>query len=548
MRLQPPPPVNPSKSLLQASDFTFQGFYNVDLSVYQGVTFQNALTHRYVSGQLRFLLLNFNGSGTDVVEIAPATSLGGTITAATNAWPSSAAWPSVTNASWLQGIHYEDLGGGTGRLWMGQGQVYPGTFSGLNFDSMTSAVSNCTLNSNGTVSNWNGYWGFQGVSQRCVCWKVAPVPSWMQTTYGLGPYLYGFGGGASLASTGGTISTGSFAISSIDVSDGTYAPLPSSGWTPTTLDGTGADWTIPTSAFKIVADHRSGTTNASDWYVSPGNTSAFDRGVRLTNPLNYLETFPQPPISSEGTNEVFDVSTTANVSGTAVTNTGDNGTAVTRFQPWWSGYSGTVNGVTVNAGPFQVTINGTAHTVASITNNDALILATSAGTQTGVSLVGPSSRPTIPPVDGSYWVSPAPDGHGRWTLYDGYMGSGSFVDGASKYGFVAVGSFLNGEAWYANSTVNCDSSAAEIHVFDPADFGAAAAATKNSWNVQPAAMKDVTSDFVSSVGGCVGSRSLSGAGSPGAATFDQTTKLLWIWAPQINNGYNCALMCYSVNC
>ena len=528
-----------TRSLLSASDFTYLGYYLLSDSVGDGIAFENAITHRYVGGQLRFLLMAYNSGSPKLVEFALPSSggYGQTISSSTNSWSGSSIWPSWTSGWSHIGLYYEDLGSGAGRLWTTQGVDYPGTYSGLNYDDMTSAISVCGINSDNTLGSYNGLWGFQGVSQRCVMWKVAKNPSWVQSTYGLGPYLYGFGGYSSLASQGGLVSLGLFAISGPDIT--TYTPLPYTSWTSSNLNGTGADYTIPSSAFKIVADHRSGLADP-DWYVSPGSPTSADRGIRNTSFQNFFD---------GGAN--YDIVGTVSVgvgSSTVTFGTAQNASFLVGYYIRFPGLDSS-NGdylIASSTSSTVFTISPSYGGTSAINNATGIIASTA---QNGVISNAAieswySSHTALEPP--GYWTSPAPDGKSRWAWGDTYGSSGSWVDGSNKYGFVTVGSFAGTWAGYVNSAFGSGSSEAEIHVFDPADFGAVIASTKNPWNVQPVAMKTITSDIVPQ-GGCLSGHQNAGSSSPGGATYDPVSGCLYVWVPGLSGGYTCGLFVYQVN-
>ena len=468
---------NPSsgRTLLSASDFTYQGAYTFNMG--NGANYCYGCTCRYVGGQLRFLVNSYNGAGdVSLVEFKlPAGGYGGTITSSqqTNSWSQANVFPTLLPGNPPHmGFWWEDLGGGTGRLWMTQGDDYPGndfwgqpTWSSVN---MTSAVAVCNLDSTGSglVTNWQGMWGFQGVSQRCVMGNVAKNPDWFQSQYGVGPYLYGFGGYASRMSGGGGVSLGLFALAGPDVTGGTYSPLNPASWNATYLNGTGNDWTVPTSAFKLLADHRSGTSG-TDWYNGgSGSPTTLDRGRRAGNIKNFFDG-------------------------------GGNG--------------GPANG---------------QYSDAYVENWYA----------TNTPLAWPTGN----------WLSPAPDGYGRFCWSDTYGSTGLWIDGTNKYGLVTVASLAGTWGGYVNSRGGCGSNEAEIHVFDPAALGAAAGNTLNTWNVQPASMKTITSDLTAIGFGQTGAT--LGVIPTVGAVFDQSTKLLWLWIPALGGGPNCALAAYAVNC
>ncbi len=100
---------------------------------------------------------------------------------------------------------------------------------------------------------------------------------------------------------------------------------------------------------------------------------------------------------------------------------------------------------------------------------------------------GPDTRPTFSPLSSGQWLSPAPDGTGWWVWGDHYEGA-MFIDGPSKQGIVMLASVGTGKCWYANSTLNYDGRAAELHVYDPAHVGAVAQGTRNPDSVRPVSM------------------------------------------------------------
>ncbi len=269
------------KRLLNSSDFTLEGHYILNSSLGSDIRFGGPITHRYIDGELRFLIIEHAGYANNVIEFKlPAGSFGQTVTDShkTNSWSGSDVWAKSLPWSndYLKSLTWEDQGNGNdgvGRLWSTQGINYP---QNPNDNGMTQAISVRTLNSNGTVSNSAGLWGFEGVSQRCIYGNMIKNPQWFQDRYNLGPYLYTGGGGASLVIQGGLCSLGSFFISGPDPTS--YPQTPAYGTT------FWADANIPETDFKILADHRSGT-DADD----SGMPTTQDRGARATNPINFFD-------------------------------------------------------------------------------------------------------------------------------------------------------------------------------------------------------------------------------------------------------------------
>jgi hypothetical protein len=97
--------------------------------------------------------------------------------------------------------------------------------------------------------------------------------------------------------------------------------------------------------------------------------------------------------------------------------------------------------------------------------------------------INPSSAPTGPPEKTAGWLSPPnvvskdPDGYGRWTWGDSYRDTGNWIDNQegtqAKHGIVLLASLNKGRCWYQSSDLTADSSAIELHIFDPADLAAA---------------------------------------------------------------------------
>ena len=214
-----------------------------------------------------------------------------------------------------------------------------------------------------------------------------------------------------------------------------------------------ANSVIQTKDFKILADHRSGTSNGRDWYASK-NPSTFDRGQRNADVVNYFDG-------------------------------GDNRS-------------------------------------------------------------NPKSAPSAPPIKGAQWLSPAPDGFGRFVWGDSFYNTGCWIDGPNKGGFIVVGSFAKGKAFYQGSTLHNKGRHAELQIFDPEDFGKVLQKKKNPWNVQPTASKLLTKDL-SSLDLLFPNSGNNPSGAVAGATFDATTGMLYLWCPGVNGKYGCCLVAYKMN-
>jgi hypothetical protein len=536
LTVQPADAVKPADggkpSLLTPGDFTYLGHYKLssDMAADRGnIAIGFALAHRYVGGQLRFLITAPTNKGAwDLIEFAlPRGGYGQTVSTRTNLWPSAAVWKDH-GLNDHYGLWWEDLGQDGGRLWSSQGINYPG--AGTSY--LTEAISTRVLNADGTVSGWKGMFGFQGVGQRCISGRVQKNPAWFQTQYGVGPYLYGFGGSASRA--GMQVSFGAFAVAGPDVT--TYKP-PSS-YPPKGYADDGSDWCVPSSDFKVLADHTSGVTanGGKDWYdlyTGPGFVPGWDRGVRLNPVTNYYcgNNYRIVHASCTFTKD----SATVKFGSPQTLNDGDwigplNGTAPTGLV---GGPGQVVKGAVKDA--LTATLNS-GFTAATITDTDFVVY------------VAPPKPPGHGGATRAQWTSPAPDGRNRFEEGALYGGSLNWIDGPSKYGIVAILSGAAGRAWYhvPGNYGGSDSGSSEIQIFDPADLGAVAQGRKKPWNVQPAAMKDITPDL-RPTGICTGSHGYE-LNCACAASFDPTTRTLWVFSPFTGVGNNCVLSAYAVNC
>ena len=154
-----------------------------------------------------------------------------------------------------------------GRLWTTHCIDYPD-------DSLLKrpqCLSTRTLNADGTISDWKGEYGFTGVGQRAIYGGVQAIPQWFRDKYGVThPYAVGWGGYTSRMAQGLVPSLGLEMLAIPDVAS--YK----------------ADSVIPAKDFKILADHRSGTTNGLDWYAMR-KPAKFDRGQRNADVVNYYD-------------------------------------------------------------------------------------------------------------------------------------------------------------------------------------------------------------------------------------------------------------------
>jgi hypothetical protein len=171
----------------------------------------------------------------------------------------------------------------------------------------------------------------------------------------------------------------------------------------------------------------------------------------------------------------------------------------------------------------------------------------------GIARPNPSTPPTLPPNPGN-WLSPAPDGYGRWVWGDSYWATGCWIDGPNKHGFLTVGTFGTGVCYYKGSTLDWEGRGFEFHIYDPDRLGDAVVRGRPTWHVKPTNLFTVASrmggaaaDLALGFGGTPNS-----AGSISAATFDPTTNRLYVMASGLDNGSggfsgNNRLLVFSVN-
>jgi hypothetical protein len=224
-----------AQSTLVPSDVSYRGFIDVRTNGNDS-TYGQALTHRYVNGELRFLTLTLAG----VLHEFSITGkgYGSTVDTTTATWdlgPTKA----LNN---FNGIWYEEA---KARLWVTSAEDYTAVVRPVRITTMT-------LGPNGTVSNVKTV-GLQGLNAKRVYGGAQPVPQWFQQQYGCGPYVVGFGGYTSLMMQGGGAAVGPTAYCIPDPAG--YA--------------NGAE--IPKAAYKVLLD------------TYP------NRGVRKTLPINFFD-------------------------------------------------------------------------------------------------------------------------------------------------------------------------------------------------------------------------------------------------------------------
>jgi hypothetical protein len=160
--------------------------------------------------------------------------------------------------------------------------------------------------------------------------------------------------------------------------------------------------------------------------------------------------------------------------------------------------------------------------------------------------VNPSSPPTAKPVAGAQWLSPAPDGFGRFVWGDSYYNTGCWISGPNKEGFIVIGSFTKGKAYYQSSTLHNEGRHAELQIFDPNSFGRVLQKKMNPWNIQPTASKLLTEDLAP-LGLLFPNGGNNPFGAVAGATFDSSTSHLYLWCPGVKGKNGSCLVVYKVN-
>jgi hypothetical protein len=406
---KPAAPAN-ARTLLTGSDFSFLGYYDMQ-TLGTNSTYTQGFTSRYVRGDFRLLVYDLDQK---VREVSlSGKNYGDLVNSPTNAWNLST---QQTISGQFVGLWWEES---KSRLWTVSAYDYNGSYQ-------QGQIQTRTLNDNGTTSNFRGPVGLSGIPAKRFYGGAQAVPSWFQTKYNVGQYVVGWGGYTSLMAQGGGCSLG----------PAMYA-IPDPG-------GYGNNTEMP---FKTVMDCAGGTT-LHDWYGKSSPTS-FDRGMRLTLPINYFD----------------------------------------------------------NGDPRQ----------------------------------NPSTPPTNPPQPGAQWLSPAPDGRGRFVWGDSYYNTGCWIDGTDKHGFILIASLGYGKCWYGNSTLHYDGRAFELHVFDPVHFGESIAGMRTVWNVRPSSMTQLSLPGLGFA--CNGNGPTLNVGG---ATYDPLTRRLYLMAPGVNACYN-RIYVYAVN-
>lgn len=134
----------------------------------------------------------------------------------------------------------------------------------------------------------------------------------------------------------------------------------------------------------------------------------------------------------------------------------------------------------------------------------------------------PSTPPTSPPLPDARWLSPSPDGLGRWVWGDSNFNTGMWIETEDKVGFVTVPSLGCGIVYYGGSTLHRERTCFEFQIFSPYTFGESIEGLRQPWDVKP------NSSLVIDLPGM----GVGGSGSNSAvagATYDSTTKRIYVY-------------------
>jgi hypothetical protein len=249
------------RQLLSAADFTYLGHYIVSGAIAADLGYGEGFTHRYVNGELRFLLQAYNGGHFLLIEAKAPSTLGATIDATTNRWADI--WsPFSDGAGYHRSLWWDEE---KARLWTAYAIDYPNDTE----KDFTGAILIRTLEANGTISNLRGEFGLEGVGQRAIYGGIQRVPAWFRAQYGTEEYACGWGGYTSRLGQGLVPALG---LDLFTFPEPTAYP-----------DGS----VVPIGSYHVLADHRSGSV-ATDWYPA-GVPAAFDRGIRNADVKNEFE-------------------------------------------------------------------------------------------------------------------------------------------------------------------------------------------------------------------------------------------------------------------
>ncbi len=381
-------------TLLNLDDIRYLGYYDFQPDA-TNTSYISRLSHRYVDGHFRLLTLATGGTTLHELSIE-GMSFGDLRFTTTNDWDMSAALISTQATLGYNGIWWDAVNNRL--LWCCHvdysNQAIPAILRSIVLNETshtTDSVHTVRLEAGDAKEVYGGF---------------DRNPAWFRSAYSVPEYICGWGGYSSLVGVGASM--GPF-----------FCGLPE-------ILNYSQDATIPATDTVVMADHHSGTTSV-DWYLD--TTQTFDRGVRLTFPVNYFDG--------------------------------------------------------------------------------------------GDPRSNPTTRPVSPPISTAGWLSPAPDGLGRWIFGDSHFGSGCWIDTGSKAAFVTAFAGTADCGYYANSVIQNDGRIAELHIYDPIHMGEVALGSRAVWNLKPTYIRPLETTGQTSAGSAGEANAVNGM------TYDSITKRLY---------------------
>jgi hypothetical protein len=256
-----------SKTLLQPSDFTYLGYYNLALG--GEFSYGAGLAHRYIDKELRFLALTHvpGDISYQLMEIiAPELNEG--VNKFFAQWQDL--WKGLRRQGGMGQHHGIWWNEAKKVLWSTAAVDYPND----NEADISQTIILSDLGNNGTTKSVHGLIGLEGISARRIYGGFTSIPAWFQNKYKTGPYAVGFGGYASRV-TYGKASMGPVLIAIPDPAD-----FPN-------------NTNIPTDKYQTLMDYSDGTVT-DVWYPKYSHPISGDRGARTPDVINEYDSWTSP--------------------------------------------------------------------------------------------------------------------------------------------------------------------------------------------------------------------------------------------------------------
>lgn len=390
-----------SQTLLQASDFTYLGYYDLHTDG-NDTTYAKGLAVRKVSGSVRLMYRHYLG---DLVEVSLAGhSYGDEISTTSNSWSGLPDEAQLFNFWWDEP---------NSRLWQLSSPSYFSYKVPTDISTFTLGASTVTLTNDVALF---------GVGSKRAYGGVVAVPSALQTSLSIGPYVVGLGGYTSLlaAGDGANMGPGLYAIpepssysTTPKTGSKTYDPpsLADGGTTSTTVNVTGA----------LVGEVADAPTLTTSVYGMTIYGECLSAGVVTVNFLN------QTGGTIDMGSGTLAVSIPSHIPAANFTKLAETGPSV-------RGRTLSVTTIYTDTSPPQSSFDG-------------------------------SNRPNTAPSSPE-WNGADGQGYGYWTWGAKY-GGGFWIDSATKKGLVLIGYFATGYSWYFSSDIYADGLQTEVHVYDP---------------------------------------------------------------------------------